>query len=330
MYNPYDTVNFGTVNYVHGVSHYHAETVTNFTRLHNNGIQHIGISNYYPSKPCYPLADVYEPYPGMIECPNAEHHNFANLFGVGGRLHLNGLGSLRESGSPRGETPVGFDGEPWQDAVTSILNSLLYSDAGGVTINHPQWTGLKAKDCCEILDHDNRVLGIEIFNQSTEESGGNGWDVDTWDEILTTGRKCFGFCVPDHSSEVIRGRNIILTTDKSVYDCLLAYRIGRFFGKAGLTDFKFTNIQYTDGYFSVSTDRTARIKIVTDQGETITTGTSATKQAGRNDYIYIRAEAYSEEDDDTIFTNPIFLDKPGKPLKDKGRIFAVEHAMFFD
>lgn len=329
MYNPYSNVDFSTTEHIHGISHKHCTVQEQYEYLQSNGIRHLAISNYYPSKPVYPLSDYFTPYEGAIQCPNAEQHNFSNLFGVGVRLHMNSLGSFLETGSERGETPVGMHGLDWRAGIDMILADLQYEDGGGVTINHPVWTGLKAKDCCQILDYDSRVLGIEFYNQSSEESENNGWALDMWDTILRTGRRCFGFSVPDWSLEVIKGRNVLLASPTE-YSCLKAYRDGAFYGKVGTTDFKFTNISYNNNVLDVSVDRDAQIKIITDSTNETLSGTQAEKQLNANDYVYVRVEAYSQVDDDNIYSNPIFLNKQGKEIKDDSLNFAIFQTMFLD
>lgn len=329
MFNPYSNANFSSQ--IRSISHYHCDPSfpeAYYKVLENENILHTGISNYYPSQPCYPLSDYFVPFEGAIECPNAEHHNFGNPFGVSGRLHMNGLGSLCRSGSPTGSTPIGFNGLAWEDAIDVILADLLYPDAGGVTINHPKWTGLSAKHCCEILDHDERVLGVEFYNQSSEEDDTipRGWSTDVWDDILKTGRRCFGFSVPDHSYNPIRAMNILLT-EPSVYNCLKAYRDGAFYGKVGLTDFAFTNIAYDGSVLNCEVNKNAQITIVTDTDTQTKNGTSASFEIDKNNFIYARIEA--KTNDDSLYSNPIFLDKPGKEITNEKESFGVYFAHYF-
>ena len=326
MYNPYSSADF--TKQIPSISHFHDDTSDAYAKLQEYGIRHLGISNYYPSKPEYPLSDYHTPFTGAIECPNAEHHNFGNPFGVTGRLHMNGLGSTFESGSPSGQTPVGMGGMNWADGVDLILADLIYEDAGGVTINHPKWTRMDAKACCTILDHDPRILGIEFYNQSSQEveNPPTGWSLDIWDQILKTGRRCFGLSVPDHSHDPIRGKNILLC-DPTVYDCLRAYRIGAFYGKVGLTDFAFTGITYENGTLSCSVNQSATITIITDSDSYTASGTTASRSIGANDYVYARIEAKTANDE--IYSNPIFLNKPGEEISDEREQFGVRFAHYF-
>jgi len=141
---------------------------------------------------------------------------------------------------------------PWREAFRAALDGrlkdaqgrpvegLLYSDGGGITINHP---GVQVEALSEMLDFDERVLGIEAWNQrrafgsSKDELGARFYQL--WDESLRTGRRCFGFFAKDHAFYG-RGRNVLLlrplagmSPEEREREALRAYREGRFFGLLG-------------------------------------------------------------------------------------------------
>lgn len=143
---------------------------------------------------------------------------------------------------------------PWRDVFRAALDGemidgkrsggLLHADGGGITLNHP--TG-KLDDYAKMLDFDPRVLGIEVWNQLTSGFGSSrGFYDETpgphmhfyelWDEILCTGRRCWGFFVKDHNT-FGRGRNVLLVPNLANLSAtereaaaLRAYRKGAFFG----------------------------------------------------------------------------------------------------
>jgi hypothetical protein len=143
---------------------------------------------------------------------------------------------------------------PWKEVFRAALDGeerhgekvggLLHPDGGGITLNHP--TG-KLESYTEMLDFDPRVLGIEVWNQLTSGFGSDrGFYTSMkdppdhfyqlWDQILASGRRCWGFFVKDHNTYG-RGRNILLApplSDLSTGDrevaLLRAYRNGSFFG----------------------------------------------------------------------------------------------------
>lgn len=171
---------------------------------------------------------------------------------------------------------------PWRDVFRAALDGesrdgvvtggLLHPKGGGMTLNHP--TG-KMNDYLEMLDFDDRVLGIEVWNQLTSGFGSNRGFYDSstkapshfyelWDEILATGRRCWGFFVKDHNT-FGRGRNVLvvppiagLSVAEREIDMLRAYRNGSFFGSVAAiasdeegkvispfdkSDFRFRSIQ---------------------------------------------------------------------------------------
>jgi hypothetical protein len=143
---------------------------------------------------------------------------------------------------------------PWREVFRAALDGemvggvlkggLLHPDGGGITLNHP--TG-KRDDYLPMLDFDPRVLGIEVWNQLTSGFGSERGFYETgamppdhfyrlWDEILATGRRCWGFFVKDHNTYG-RGRNVLLVPPLDGLDpaareaaALRAYRRGAFFG----------------------------------------------------------------------------------------------------
>lgn len=144
---------------------------------------------------------------------------------------------------------------PWREVFRAALDGdtvdgalrggLLHPDGGGITLNHP--TG-KRDDYLPMLDFDPRVLGIEVWNQLTSGFGSNRGFYETaggaapdhflrlWDEILATGRRCWGFFVKDHNTYG-RGRNVLLVPPLDSLGpsareaaALRAYRKGTFFG----------------------------------------------------------------------------------------------------
>lgn len=251
---------------------------------------------------------------GCIASPNAEHHNM-KIRGVSKpSMHLNSLGSTFSSGSPQGETPVGCGGANCEDIIPQIFSALQYSDAGGLTVNHPIWTSLKTEEVEYLLDFDDRVLGMEIFNASSTFGNSQGQGADPtdmprqlamWDDILYTGRRCWGFCVADHwgeYSEDWQGRNVLLVSSLTEYNCLKAYRDGKFYGRLKNSNLAFSGISVSGRQLSVTTQNADYIDIIVDKVATRTNGNSATMSIPAN-ATYARVEAHNEND--SIFSNPI-------------------------
>lgn len=326
MINPYNSIDWGSTEKIISISHAHCRAQEYFENAVAGGLEHFAFSNYYPSEPYADLAEYFTNIPSYaISSPNAEHHGF-NV----SRCHLNGLGSTLKTGNPRGTSPVGMATigiSTWSGAIDAILRYLQFNDAGGVTINHPIWTGLPIDLAKKMLDHDPRVLGIEICNEvghwetyHTTEDLPNPYALEYWDNILITGRRCWGFCVPDHEIERSKnwtGRNILLTNDKTNYGCLKAYREGHFYSKIFNSDLDFTSISLADHTLQVSVANADYISVIVDGVKTQYTSGSITVQIP-NDAVYCRVEAAQEVDwvseqenaqkvVNRVFSNPIIF-----------------------
>lgn len=303
MRNPYENVDWNSMLRIPSLSHAHctSDRTDRFMMYYEGGIRHFGISNYYPSEPYYPLADYYTGITipsDAISCPNAEHHGLYLDGSWNSKLHINGVASFYSSNPTASDR--GID-QPWQYCVDKIVQNLQFADGGGATINHPEYTNLNAKQIMSMLDYDTRVLGLEIINSYEN-------NVALWDEILITGRRCFGFCVPDHDVETqgvnFRGRNILLCTEASEYECAKAYRQGRFYGAKYNTPLKFTQISLVNGTLTVNTENADNITIILDGVKTTTNGNSASMNIPPN-ATYVRAEARSA--DNEIYSQPIMM-----------------------
>ena len=367
MINPYKNVNWQTVRKIQSLSHAHSHSqeynvaFKSIKSWYEDGIRHFPYSNYYPSHPSYPILDdpywsrgVAEDYDllqnwleennitDIIEGPNAEHHTILNDAGQSmSRLHMNGLGSFFSSGNPPNIDPIGCQ-ISWKKLIDNVVENLQFVDSGGVTINHPTWTNQASNPClsdsviCNMLDYDERVLGIEIYNHPT-------FDLDLFDRILKTGRRCWGFCSPDHAFPGYNqelgsaGRNVLLIpnnvseTDLE-HDYLKAYREGRFFGKLygkhptipddpGL---KFDEISFNESnkILHVETMYSDEIVFVTDLGRQISNLQSVDFQVPFNaKYVRVQANGLG----DMIFSNPIIIKQRYNHVND-----ADDIPLFFD
>ena len=282
----------------------------------------------------YPFKEggkIFKPLPeGILEAPNAEHHAFRHSDGrTTGPLHMNAPGSAFCSGTfdqwqkRRFQTGVrgGYSfgsGEYWRTAIDRMIAGLIFPDGGGVTVNHPKWSAYDRNFLLKILDHDPRVLGIEVIEGGASNSEGY------WDWVLATGRQCFGFFVPDHSirrPDKNFGVNVLVTPERSVHACLKAYREGCFYGaKRGLGELKFTRIAFRGTTVEAETDRPARLVAITALGvaKEVAKGTSLKwtmnpetrhgcgRPACAN--VFIRVKAYAlDGSGEELFSQPYML-----------------------
>lgn len=249
--------------------------------------------------------------PGIIEAPNAEHHylldDSAKKIVKG--LHICSPGSAFSSGT--------FDkrnrfmthkkgwcygsGEPWRIAVDRMLAGLIDPMGGGVTINHPTWSKMDYDFPAKMLDHDPRVLGMEVIN-------GKYFSEDYWDHTLKTGRQCYGFFVPDWS--LWRGCNVLLVKERTVEACLRAYREGNFYGALHGGGVKFTNISFDERVIEATTDAPVKFELISAKGkisEKTDTGLSFKVPTSAQSHVYFRIKALATDSSGEILYSQPFM-----------------------
>jgi len=258
----------------------------------------------------------------MLEAPNAEHCKFLLADGKSvGSLHICAPGSAYVSGTHGihdrwGLTSHGYcpgSGEFWGTAIDRMIEKLVVPDGGGVTINHPTWSNLDHNLILEILDWDPRVLGVEAL-----ESGGCNSE-HWWDWILSTGRQCFGFFVPDHKIHSRDfGVSVLVVPERTQAACLRAYRNGDFYGAAhGLGELAFTEISFDGRTLRASTDKPARFEVKTargvvheEKGTTLAWNVPAVngRRVGPQVEVFARVKAYAADGcGETLFSQPFML-----------------------
>lgn len=268
----------------------------------------------------------------ITQSPNAEHHAFTNS-----PAHINCPGSAYSSGTfdvgwkkpsyqlDRHGYAIGTS-LTWQQAFDQMLEKLQYPDGGGITINHPVWSRLEMAQILQMLDYDDGVLGIEIWNETCENKNKTGFALEMWDTILATGRRCYGFSVPDHTAgggRFWKGRNYLLVPKVNERECLKAYRDGRFYCALLGNDLKFNEITFAHGTLSATLNKQALIRVISDKGivaednaTSITYPVPVENQEPTLTYIRVEAEDGTGE---RIFSQPIMFGSNTTPARECGR-----------
>ena len=326
--NPYHDVNWATVQQLQSVSHDHPtiNSQTAFDSRYNRGIRHLAPSQYVPAHHNFPLSDFWAETYDMIGSPNSEKVQFSDS-----SIHMCAIGSLYNS---EGHNTPENEKLPWRIKLNNCFANLQHPDVGGMTINHTNdYLAIVAR-----LDYDPKVLGMEIWNgrlasyPDGQIASGRGFYLNTWDRVLRTGRRCFGFCAPDSHvswSNHVLGRNVLLVPSINQHETLKAYRDGRFYGALVGGVIQFTKIEYNGNVFTVETDGADRIEIVHgDENKTYTKTTNsntATYTVHKND-VYVRAMAYKNgagtlnvAPDEMLFTNAVQLKKLAQLQSEKRR-----------
>lgn len=311
--SPYSGVDWGAVTPLMGSTHAHTQAAQGvpggagdqayFNGYVARGIKAHGLSNYYPSQPTCPLGDFYTGVPGDAICiPNSEVHSVTNMTSV---THLCALGST--------VTYTAGANQTWQETFDDIFAALAYPTGGGIIMAHPNWSLLSVQNICDMLDYDERVLGIESFNGFVEGNTDYSEErrapaLPLWDAVLSTGRRCFGFWVMDHKYQAgAQGRSMLLVEANTAQAVLEAYRNGHFYGALegvglALTGFT-TGVVGGQRLVTVTTDAADEIRMIVN-GQTVETVTADTATfVIPSEAVYARFEAENEAD--TIYTQPV-------------------------
>lgn len=304
MINPYSNVDWNTTNRFISCSHIHLVTQSDFELFYSYGMRHFPVSLYQPANPNYPLSDFYTNVPpDALGCPNSEKVMTSNINYM---MHFSALGSLYESYGHN--WPAEVPKITWQEKFDNTLGRLQYADGGGIVINHPVWSGLTFQDTLMLFDYDEKVLGIEVYNDASVYGSNTGWADDFWNNILATGRFCLGFFVVDWPSSYIEnksnnyGRNVLLVPALTEENALKAYRTGAFYGALIGSGLTFTDITANANQVAVATDTATEIKFISDKGETTISASSGSYTVSGD--VYVRIEAI-DGTGERIFSQPI-------------------------
>ena len=252
-----------------------------------------------------------------MEAPNAEHHFFSdyNVY-----LHITSPGSFFASGNYyRNRYPelaqhgiLAGTQMPWRKAFDAMIEALMIPDGGGIVINHPHWSHLPHQFLCELLDYDPRVLGLEVINANCGVEGTAAAE-SQWDEVLGTGRQCFGFCVQDHLSDgKIQGRSILLPEERTAESCLRAYRQGRFYGALKGKGLDFESVEFDGRTLRVRCDKEAIILLLSHRGVLVELWTGrelvySVPDSDRSKDVFLRVTALDQASGEKLFTQPFML-----------------------
>lgn len=299
--NPYKNIVWSNVRDITSVSHTHCTTQEHFLTLKAK-YDHVAISNYHPSVPYYPLSNYFTDTDGVLASPNAEHFSFDD---VAASVHINSVGGVLAS------EDAGFDGTLF-DGIEDGYNSLIVRNGGGITLNHPKWSGLSATEVENIISFGG-VFAIEIWNATCEQLNGTGYALDIWDSVLSDGIQVFGTCVPDHEAQYRPaedrhpfGYNHMLVINGTEDEILHAYRTGKFYGTLYNDGLTLESYTLSNGQLSieVSEASTFVFKTATRSVSVDTAAKTATFAANDTD-VFVRCEV--SRGSNKLFTNAIIL-----------------------
>ncbi len=148
--------------------------------------------------------------------------------------------------------------------------NLINDSKGMAVIAHPNWMAKFDDTTVEQLQEWIGYVGIEIFNGLIGRLKGTRYCTNKWDQLLTQGRRIWGFANDDsHSDEdVEQGWNMVYTKDRSAKAVLDALRMGRFYASTGVV---INRIQVKGATIRIETENAARIVGVKENGRRVAT-----------------------------------------------------------
>ena len=96
------------------------------------------------------------------------------------------------SGSGSRRMPISLRSGP-NTPISSARAGFITEHGGVAYLAHPYWTGATPGT----LELPENVAGIEVWNAGCELEVGRGLSSVHWDELLETGRRCFGLATDD-------------------------------------------------------------------------------------------------------------------------------------
>jgi len=182
---------------------------------------------------------------------------------------------------------------------------------------HPNWQASFAHWPQSELERIEGYAGIEIYNGLIENHPGAASATDRWDQLLSAGRRVWGFANDDSHRpwEVARAWNVVQleagdgSPDPSaIVDALAA---GRFYATTGVS---VRDVAVSGGRLRVETAAADRIRLVSDHGvvQQTAAGPSATfrvpdQLVHRSEHSYVRVECLGRGGD-AAWLQPMFLE----------------------
>ncbi|UCH02020.1 MAG: CehA/McbA family metallohydrolase [Candidatus Bathyarchaeota archaeon] len=187
--------------------------------------------------------------PGLLTIPGVEYE--AGELYNGHRYHIVAI-----------DIPADFQLKRVRE-FTSVQDTIDQITASGAeaVIAHPYWYGMMFSDLMKITDY----LGIEVFNWGCEAGigGGRGLSSPHWDQLLSSGRKIYGFSGDDthyYSYDVAGGWIVVKSSDLTRENIMAAIRKGEFYSSSGPN---IVDLDVSRGTIKVTCDPAKFINFVT-------------------------------------------------------------------
>lgn len=189
----------------------------------------------------------------------------------------------------------------------------VHDDGGVVVAAHPNWqAGFSHWPQAE-LEQITGFTGIEIYNGLIEHHPGAAIATDRWDQLLSAGRRVWGFANDDSHRpwEVAQGWNVVQAEERTLEAITEALATGRFYASTGVT---VKQIDISGAELTIETADADRIRLITDHGvvQQTVSGSTATfiipeQLVYREEHEYVRIEC-AGRGGDMAWLQPFFLE----------------------
>lgn len=184
---------------------------------------------------------------------------------------------------------------------------------GLANVAHPNYAGTphSYRDLACLSDY----IGIEIFNANVAyypSPSQTGYAEDRWDELLTDGRKTFGFAVDDcHATNNPVQANVgwvqVFADNLSVNSILDSMKRGNFYSSTGAT----LSVDVSGTTITATTGAAAKIEWIGKGGVVLQTSplhVTTDSYTIVGDELYVRIRVTRDSDSEFAWSNPIWVD----------------------
>jgi len=238
---------------------------------------------------------------GFLSIPSVE---LRSKTPSGKDLHLVGLNVSSDF-----KVPENRDAQELIDRVREV--------GGEVVAAHPYWSEITSQDLLSFSDY----IGIEVFNTLTHRGFGRGLSSTHWDEILSAGRRVYGFAVDDahflpeyfggFKDDALGGWIMVKAPSLEVKDLMEAIRKGNFYASSGP---EFHGFKYSNGVLEVHCSGVQSISFICSPGhlsrrieeESRDLTYAEFKPSGNLEYVRVECE---DRKGNRAWLNPVFPDE---------------------
>lgn len=194
-----------------------------------------------------------------------------------------------------------------QNPDTQAVSDAIRADGGMMIMNHPNWQANFNHFPISLLRSCHGYQGVEIVNGTVRDNEGSEYALDKWDQLLSDGRKVWGFGNDDahHDDGCGLAWNVVWTNDRSLEGIMEAFNNGSFYVSTGC---EISDIRVFGEFLHVRAPDAAKLYISTLHGNRIAEsyGNEIHYRLSDTDRGFLRVTAVAGPDQ-FAFTQPFFI-----------------------